>query len=325
MKRILIIQNSTLGNVVLTTPLIEKLSSHYPDAKIDFLVEQGNHEILMGHPKLNQLYVWKSSSNKFKNLARLILIFRKKNYDLIINVQRNFISGLITVLSKGKKLIGFSKNPFSIFFDKKANYRINGSHETSRNLALINDITDKKYVGPKLYPRSSDIAAIAKFQEFPYLCIAPTSVWGSKQFPQVKWIELILSFSDNWIIYLLGSKDDFYECEEIRLLSERKNVNNLAGKLNPLASAALMAKAKMNYVNDSAPLHFASAMNAPVNAVFCSTVPYFGYGPLSINAKVIETNLDLPCRPCGFHGKKKCPLEHFDCAHSINIKKFDKP
>ncbi|KAA3652246.1 MAG: glycosyltransferase family 9 protein [Bacteroidetes bacterium] len=325
MKRILIIQTSTISNVVLTTPLIEKIAQHFPETKIDFLVNQGNQEILMGHPKLNQLYVWKRFTNKYKNLIRLILIFRKKNYDIVINTQRNFVSGLITVLSKGKILRGFSKNPFSIFFDKKVIYRINGSHETSRNLALINDLTDKKYVAPKLYPRSSDIAAIAKFQEFPYVCIAPISNWGTKQFPQVKWIELILSFNDNWIIYLLGSKDDYEECEEIRLHTERKNINNLAGKLSILASAALMAKAKMNYVNETAPLHLASALNAPINVVYCSTVPHFGFGPLSIHSKIIESELDLPCRPCGLHGKHECPLGHFDCAHSIDINKFDKP
>jgi heptosyltransferase-2 len=75
-----------------------------------------------------------------------------------------------------------------------------------------------------------------------------------------------------------------------------------------------MKGAIMNYVNDSAPLHFASAVNAPVTAVFCSTVPAFGFGPLSDVSFVVETDIPLSCRPCGLHGYKACPLGHFNCS-----------
>jgi len=78
-----------------------------------------------------------------------------------------------------------------------------------------------------------------------------------------------------------------------------------------------MKDARMNYVNDSAPMHFASSVNAAVTAVYCSTVPYFGFGPVSDNSHIVETLLPLACRPCGLHGRKACPLGHFNCAHSI--------
>lgn len=70
----------------------------------------------------------------------------------------------------------------------------------------------------------------------------------------------------------------------------------------------------MNYVNDSAPLHLASAVNAPVTAVFCSTVPAFGFTPLSDFSKIVETKHELDCRPCGLHGFHACPKGHFKCA-----------
>jgi heptosyltransferase-2 len=91
----------------------------------------------------------------------------------------------------------------------------------------------------------------------------------------------------------------------------------LSGKLSLLESAAIIKYAEMNYVNDSAPLHLASAMNAKVTSVFCSTVYEFGFGPLSENARLIQTNLKLDCRPCGLHGHKTCPKKHFKCAYSI--------
>ena len=73
----------------------------------------------------------------------------------------------------------------------------------------------------------------------------------------------------------------------------------------------------MNYVNDSAPMHFASAVNAPTAAIYCSTVPSFGFGPLSTKAVVIEIQEPLACRPCGIHGHAACPEGHFNCALHI--------
>ena len=71
----------------------------------------------------------------------------------------------------------------------------------------------------------------------------------------------------------------------------------------------------MNYVLDSGPLHICSAMNAPVTAIFCSTSPAFGFGPLSDISIVVEPQEKLSCRPCGAHGHKKCPEGHFKCGN----------
>lgn len=325
MKKILIIQTAFIGDVILATPIIEKLSEFYPEAKIDFLLRRGNEGLLKDHPKLNDVFIWKKKVNKIGSLIKVIYLVRSKQYDCIINIQRFFSSGLITALSGAKLKIGFRKNPLSIFFDKKIGHRLIGQHETGRNLSLVKDLTDEKYVRPKLYPTKKDRALMEKFQGLPYLCFAPSSVWKTKEFPQIKWVELILAQEEKWIIYLLGGPTDFDHCEEIREMCDRKNVINLAGKLNFLESAVLMEKAGMNYVNDSAPLHISSAMDAPCNAVFCSTIPSFGYGPLGKGSKIIETEEKLNCRPCGIHGRKKCPLEHFNCAYSIQKSQFDHP
>ena len=116
--------------------------------------------------------------------------------------------------------------------------------------------------------------------------------------------------------YLLGGPDDHELCEDIKVFSQRNNVYNLAGKLSLMQSAALMKDAKRNFVNDSGPLHIASAGNASVSAFFCSTIPEFGFGPLSDDSNVIEVN-DLTCRPCGLHGHKACPKGHFHCGNGL--------
>ena len=100
--------------------------------------------------------------------------------------------------------------------------------------------------------------------------------------------------------------------------NESDNVINLAGKLSLMQSAALMKNAKRNFVNDSGPLHLASAMNAPVTAFFCSTTPQFGFGPLSDDSKISEVE-NLDCRPCGIHGHKECPKGNFRCGNELKI------
>jgi heptosyltransferase-2 len=110
----------------------------------------------------------------------------------------------------------------------------------------------------------------------------------------------------------MGGPNDKALCEQI-ISESTKEVRSLAGELSIMQSVAFMKNAKRNFVNDSGPLHFASAVNAPVTAFFCSTIPAFGFGPLSDDAKIIEV-AGLPCRPCGLHGHKTCPEGHFKCG-----------
>lgn len=154
--------------------------------------------------------------------------------------------------------------------------------------------------------------------------MAPASVWFTKQLGEDKWIDLSNKVSKDTTIYLLGAPGDAELCERIKSKSENKKIQILAGKLSLLQSCALMKDAKMNYVNDSAPLHLASSVNANVTAFFCSTVPSFGFGPLSDNSKVIEVK-NLDCRPCGLHGYKACPKGHFNCSNLIDVSAVETP
>ena len=324
-KKILIVQTAFIGDVVLATPLIEKLNSYFPAAQLDFLLRKGNENLLENHPHLNRIFVWDKKKGKLKNLFSIIDEVRKEKYDLLINLQRFGATGLLTMLSKGKLKVGFDKNPFSFSFDRKIGHEIgNGKHEVERNLALISEWTDDKLVKPKLHLSKDIFEKVQPYKSDPYLTIAPTSVWFTKQFPSHKWIEFLQTSDFKGTIYLLGAPTDFEACEAIRADSQNKKVINMCGKLSLLESTALMKDATMNYVNDSAPMHFASAVNAPTTAVFCSTIPEFGFGPLSDNFKVVQVSKKLHCRPCGLHGHKECPEGHFNCAEVAIIKKPSK-
>lgn len=332
MQKFLIIQTAFIGDVILATVLIEKLHADFPDAKIDFLLRKGNEGLLFNHPYLNEVLIWNKKENKTKNLFALIKIMQKNRYEKVINVQRFFSTGLITVFSKAKEKIGFDKNPLSFLFDVKVKHIIgtkeNPVHEVQRNLFLVKHFTSNKPATVKLYPSGKDyekakrLAVNGQQSTVNYICIAPSSVWFTKQYPKEKWIEFLQQLPNSLNIFLLGAAADKILCDEIKNALPGSSIINLCGELSFLESAALMQNAIMNYVNDSAPMHIASAMNAPVTAVFCSTVTWFGYTPLSDKSFIVEKEEPLYCRPCTTHGRRECPEKHFKCALDIKTEQL---
>ena len=349
MHRILVIQTAFIGDVVLATALLQNLHAAYPSAKIDILVRQGADELFTDHPYINEVHVWDKKKNKYQHLFQIIQNIRRIKYDVVINVQRYLATGIITVLSGAKKTIGFNKNPLSFLFSEVVKHQFGAAadaaggeaeagaravaqnsnsaapqnsysaalHETSRNHALLASLTTAPVAKPALYPSAANFAAVQKWQGAPYICMSPGSVWETKKMPAQNWIDFINAVPTNYTIYLMGAPNETALCEEILSGSSRGGVINIAGQLNLLEAAALIKGARLNYVNDSAPMHLASATNAPVAAIYCSTIPAFGYGPLSDTQFVVETLEHLPCKPCGLHGKKLCPLGHFNCGHTI--------
>ena len=321
MQQFLVIQTAFIGDVVLATGIVEKVHKYFPDAHIDFILRKGNEGLLLNHPYIRKVIVWDKKSSKLLNLWKILQDVRKTRYDKVINIQRFAATGFLTAFSRARMTIGFDKNPFSSFFSKKVEHVVSAEgrtrHEIERNNDLVAAFTNDQAFKPKLYPGHQDFELINQYAQDSYVTISPASVWFTKQFPKEKWIAFINQIPDSLKIYLLGAPGDHALAEDIRRESRHAKVFNLCGKLSFLQSAALMKNASMNYVNDSAPMHFASAMNAPVTAVYCSTLPVFGFGPLSDKSFVVEIPEPLYCRPCGLHGRSACPEGHFFCANKI--------
>jgi len=321
LKKFLIIQTAFLGDVVLATALIEKLYQYYPSASIDFMLRKGNEDLLDHHPKLTNVWVWNKKHKKYSNLLYLLKSIRKQHYTHVINLQRFAATGLLTIFSGASETIGFDKNPFSFLFDKKITHQISNlvhpQHEVERNQLLIAHLTDNIPAKPALYPSKDDLKTTNIFTTSPYIVIAPASVWFTKRFPIAQWIELLNAIPLSIKILIIGAPNDFDLGETIKSATIHPNVLNLCGKLSFLSSVAIQKNALMNFVNDSAPMHFASAVNAPVTAIYCSTIPAFGFGPLSDVQFIVQSTVPLACRPCGLHGRKACPEGHFNCAKQI--------
>ncbi len=320
MKKILVLQSAFLGDVILATALVENIHKLLPDAEISMLVRNGNQSLLKNHPFLKEVLVWDKQKGWFSSMVGIIREVRKRNFDMVFNLQRFFSSGLITALSGATVRSGFNKNPLSFFFTHSHQHIIgDGRHEVDRNLEVCSFIGKPVIRQPRLYPSPADDQTTGVYKSKPYVVMAPASVWFTKQLPVSKWVHLIENCREKFKIYLAGGAADITLCNEIIAMAGNDGVENIAGKFTLLQTASLMRDAVMNYVNDSGPLHIGSAVNAPVTAFFCSTIPAFGFGPLSENSTIVQTTEKLSCRPCGLHGLKQCPEGHFKCATTINI------
>ena len=208
---VLLIQTAFIGDVILATPLIEALHENLPGQPIDFLLRKGNEGLIEGHPKLRKTWIWDKKKDKYKNLRILSKEIRKTSYSSVINLQRFGATGLLTLYSGAKHRIGFSKNPFSRFYTHRFPHILEtGTHEVERNLSLLQPLLTQypKRIRPKLYPSHEDLEKINPYKASPYVCMAPSSVWFTKQFPAHKWVELIERIPDSIQVLLLGGPGD---------------------------------------------------------------------------------------------------------------------
>lgn len=331
MEKILLIQTASIGDVILLTSLMEKLHDKFPNAAIDLVVKSPNEQLFANHPYVRDIWVWNKKNGKYRNLFQIICGIREQHYDVVLCVQRFFSAGLMCVLSGAKHRIGFDKNPLSFLFTEAKPHRIEkGVHEIDRNISLLSDIWCERVPKPRLYPSAKDFGKTAhlRTQAKEYYTLSPCSLWETKTMSKEKWVELLSFMAKHKAeakVFLLGSRENATQCGDIIRLSGNKNAESLCGELSLLESAALMQGAKMNFVCDSAPLHLCSAVDAPVTAVFCSTTPDFGFGPLSSDSLVIEAEPRPACKPCGLHGAKKCKTGTFACCTGINMQQlFDR-
>lgn len=326
-SKVLIIQTAFLGDAVLITSLLEKIRIESPKTSIHILIRKGFEDVFKSYPHPNLSKVWSyDKSKKLKSwiMLRKVLTFEK--YDQVFVSQRFFGMGLLSISIGAKKVVGFDKNPLSLLFNEKVKHEFGqGKHEIERNSQLL-----ASWLGPKVHKPFLDTGHVGELlsdlQPKKYLCISPGSVWETKRFPVKKWIDFIQLLPKNFEIVLMGSAVEKYLSDEIdkAFIETGRKINNACGRFSLFEAIVVYQHCQMSFVNDSGPLHICSALNTPTIAVFCSTVPAFGFGPLSDLNQVIEVEEKLACRPCGDHGKKSCPEFHFNCANSIDVNKMFK-
>lgn len=327
MNNVLVIQTSFLGDVILALPIAQSLKTFDSNIRVTFLVIPEVKNVLENNPFVDEILVYdkRKLSYSLKEFYKIVRTIREKAFDTVVCPHRSLRSALITRYSGAKRRIGFDTSSTTAYFTDVVTYRKN-VHEIIRNLSLLEPvgIVQNEILSPKLFPSDNDYMFVNDVlkqagvrSDESIIAIAPGSVWFTKRYPEEKFIKLLdLLEPAKTPIVLLGGKDDEGLCGMIKVKTRNYKTYNLAGKFTVLQTAALLKRVSVLITNDSAPLHIGNAVGTRVIAIFGSTVPEFGFYPYGKNDVIFQTH-NLSCRPCGIHGRKKCPIKTFDCMERI--------
>jgi len=323
-KKILIIQTAFIGDVILTTPLVEALAEDFPDAKIDFLTIPRSKSLLESNPKINNLIIFdkRGQDRGLSGLLRVGNILKNNQYNLCITPHRSLRSAYLSWKTQAEIRIGFDRTAWKSAFTHIVKYE-SGFHEIERNLSLLSAIGISKNMNfPVLYSTAQDKDKVDAFlyktnldEKKKLFAVAPGSVWATKRWLEDYYKKFCHLMEDQGLkIVLVGGQEDQDLCE--RIAGYCHHVLTAAGNFNLRETYYLLTKCSGILSNDSAPLHLGMAAGITVFAIFGPTVPEFGFAPFGPHSKTFE-NRELACRPCAIHGSNKCPIKTFECMESL--------
>jgi lipopolysaccharide heptosyltransferase II len=337
-KKILIIRLSSLGDILLATPLVRQLRQKYPRVQLDFLVRKEYAELLRHHPGLSRLIEFDVRQG-FTSLQKLRKEIHRTCYDVVLDIHNNlrsrYLCFALPFLSFFRtRVYRICKNQFVRFLLVK--FKINLYRRlygrvipvwekyllTARSLGIIADGRQLE-----LYLPEEDIIAAQNFRlsltgNNWEIVIAPGAKHFSKRWPEESFAELIqqLYAKTGMRTILVGGDEDILVIEKILQKLPEGMAASAAGRLSLLETAALIRQSKLMISNDSGLMHLGSALDVPLVAIFGSTVEELGFFPNSPKAIVVE-NHGLYCRPCSHIGRSSCPEKHFRCMKEITPEK----
>jgi ADP-heptose:LPS heptosyltransferase len=317
--KFLIIRFSSIGDIVLTTPVIRCLRKQLPDAEIHFLTKQSYKTIVASNPYIDKIHTLADS------FELMLHELKTEGYDYIIDLHHNLRTLRIKNFLKGVKAFSFNKLNIEKFI--YTNFKINtlpNKHIVDRNLetlasmGVVNDGLGLDYFIPGTDKiKNTDIPAS---HSLGYIALVIGAALATKKMPLHKLKELCAAI--NYPIILLGDKNDYEDGKAIAAADDIK-VYNACGKFNLNESADIVRGAKLVITHDTGLMHIAAALQKPIISIWGNTVPAFGmypyYGKSSAqHFDVVEIN-KLWCRPCSKIGYNKCPKGHFKCMELIAV------
>jgi ADP-heptose:LPS heptosyltransferase len=317
--KILIIRFSSIGDIILTTPVIRCLRKQLPDAEIHFLTKQSYRSIVASNPYINKIHTLGDS------FELMLHELKTEEYDYIIDLHHNLRSLRIKKFLKNVKAFSFDKLNVQkfIYTNLKINtlpkkHIVDRNLETVASLGIVNDELGLDYFIPeKDKIKQKDLPASHMLG---YIAVVIGAALSTKKMPLHKLKTLCTAI--NHPIILLGDKGDTEDGKGIAAADDIK-IYNACGKFNLNESADILRGAKLVITHDTGLMHIAAALQKPIISVWGNTVPAFGmypyYGKSSAqHYDVVEIN-KLWCRPCSKIGYKKCPLGHFKCMELIAV------
>ena len=316
--KILVIRFSSIGDIVLTTPVIRCLKNQISDVEIHVLTKKKFSSLYKTNPYINKVYEYDDSLKK--NIEEL----RLENYDYIADLQKNKRSLRVT-RALHKPHNSFPKLNFKKFL--LTTFKINlmpDIHIVDRYFKAVEKLGVKNdYQGLDFFISEKNDYPLSKLPENfqkGYHAFVIGGTYKTKILPAVKVIEVIKKLNEP--VILLGGPDDVERAEEIlSAISCQLSAISLVGKINLEQSASIVKKAKSVLTNDTGLMHIAAAFHKNIVSVWGNTVPELGMYPYLPNEKekchIVECK-DVKCRPCSKLGFKECPRKHFNCMMKID-------
>jgi ADP-heptose:LPS heptosyltransferase len=316
--KILVIRFSSIGDIVLTTPVVRCLKTQL-DAEIHYATKSQYESILENNPYVDRLFLLNES------ISDLIEELKRENYDVIIDLHNNLRTRFVK-LRLGIRSFSFSKLNIEKWL--MVNFKINhlpNLHIVDRNLETVkplgikNDALGLDYFIPEKDEMLWEWLPLSHRPGF--VAYAIGGLHETKKLPVQRMIELCAKI--NRPMVLLGGRQDFENGELVRRAINTKCpgtelIFNTCGKLNLNQSASLLKKALCVFSHDTGLMHIAAAFRKEVFSIWGNTIPEFGMYPYRTKYHVLE-NANLNCRPCSKIGFEKCPKGHFKCMNEMRF------
>lgn len=308
--KIAIIRFSSIGDIVLTLPVVHALKKENPTAEIHYVTKSIFQDLLSGESHIDKFHCLEKGGS-IRLLKREL---KKERFDIVVDLHDNLRSRFLT-LGLGAPVKRYKKDRFRRIAYLHFKKREEVTPIWKRYLLAIGNSSGIPDFHLGL-PEKSKGSVLERLPHEPYLVIAPGSTWATKEWPLSKYKELAqkIAGSSFPLVVVGGDKDRNVQSIFLEILGDR--VFALAGELSISESAAVVAGASQLLTVDTGMMHIGSAFSIPAIVLFGSTVQEFGFFPASPKARVLQK--ELTCRPCSHTGLKECPKKHHNCMNNIS-------
>lgn len=309
MKKVLVVRFSSIGDVVLTTPVLRCLHEQ-TGAEVHFLTKAAYAPLVAYNPHVQVVHELRDS------LRKLLPELKRQNFDVLVDLHRNWRSRMVQ-MALGKPTLGFEKLNFQKWL--LVNFKWNlmpQCHLVHRYLAAVEPlgVKDDKYGLEIFLPQTLPPLSVQLPAE--YVAFAVGGAHATKRMPVEKMKEVLKQL--DLPVVLLGGPAEAETGKALSATFGEGKIIDLCGRTTLLQSALVIRDAAAVLTHDTGMMHIAAAFRKPIVSVWGNTVPAFGmypyYGDDPDRSTVFEVK-GLPCRPCSKLGHRRCPRGHFNCMH----------
>ena len=325
-ENILVIRFSSIGDILLASPLLRILKKHYPHATLTFATKKQFVDLVRTNPHVDSILAFDPAEG-LRGLRRLRAELKRRSFDVIIDIHNNFRSQILRSFQPGARVFVYKKYRWQRFLLIRFGWNLYseiipvyrryldcvsslGIADDGLGLEFFPEAEVKRQVQARLREAGVEEGA-------PVIAMAPGASFATKRWP----VEYFADVAKRWLevqksmILLLGGENDREITSQIAKMAERRIVD-LAGELNLMETACALSECRLLITNDTGLMHLANALKIKTLAIFGPTTRELGFYPDERISRVVE-NEQLKCRPCTHVGRQRCPKKHFKCMVDI--------